>query len=314
MNTDSSDARELSQFAAKYLALSAEVRDQYRRVFSESRAVFDEWEQLAAPLVEARNQIAATFEHVWGGPSFNVDGAVTASAEAQAAMDRVRTGLVELSGRLTASIQPAYAEFQTSISAMPAETRKALAVLGDQGWYLDLGMTVPELWEVKEAFESGEIPRGDAALCTYFDLRLSAIEETLTAALPRRAHLIRSALKAHRGGEYELAIPVLLAQVDGTCKDLASEYFFLRRNHRPQLADYVEQLAADSFRGALLAPLVEALPVRASYGDESGSSSELNRHRVLHGHDVNYGTRINSFKSISLLNYVAGVLSRPELS
>ena len=34
----------------------------------------------------------------------------------------------------------------------------------------------------------------------------------------------------------------------------------------------------------------------------------LNRHEVLHGESVDYGTEINSLKAISLLYYIASVL------
>ena len=39
--------------------------------------------------------------------------------------------------------------------------------------------------------------------------------------------------------------------------------------------------------------------------------AELNRHQVLHGEVVDYGTEENSLKAISLLNYCATVLPEP---
>mgnify|MGYP001564484260 CR=1 FL=1 len=36
--------------------------------------------------------------------------------------------------------------------------------------------------------------------------------------------------------------------------------------------------------------------------------SALNRHQVMHGESVNYGSEINSLKALSPLNYVAVVL------
>ena len=71
----------------------------------------------------------------------------------------------------------------------------------------------------------------------------------------------------------------------------------------------MEQIAADTYGAALLSPLAETLPIGASEYERPTGFDELNRHMVLHGESLDYGTKINSLKAISLINYVAHVLT-----
>lgn len=45
------------------------------------------------------------------------------------------------------------------------------------------------------------------------------------------------------------------------------------------------------------------IPLNQSKKNRSPDFSEMNRHRILHGEDIHYGTHLNSLKAISLLQY-----------
>ena len=47
---------------------------------------------------------------------------------------------------------------------------------------------------------------------------------------------------------------------------------------------------------------------RIQAGERESLMNVLNRHEVLHGESVDYGTEINSLKAMSLLYYIASVL------
>ena len=82
----------------------------------------------------------------------------------------------------------------------------------------------------------------------------------------------------------------------------------VRGEKKPRTAIYVDTVALDTFRHALLSPLSQPLPISASKNERNDAFNELNRHQVMHGESLDYGTEINSLKSISLLNYVTQVL------
>jgi hypothetical protein len=205
-------------------------------------------------------------------------------------------------------ISPAFEQLQRSFRELPPRTQEALLLLGAHGWYLDLEMPLPGLWELKKALSEGNVEEAQEALVEYFEGRLEEIEKSITERFPHRAHLIRAAFNAHRRQEYELSIPVLLAQTDGICKEVVNQYLFIKQNKKPSTAIYVDQIAADTYRAALLSPLAQTLPISASERERPAGFDALNRHTVLHGESLDYGSKTNSLKAISLVNYVAHVL------
>jgi len=207
-------------------------------------------------------------------------------------------------------ISPALTNFLESLRLLPGHTQVALLTLGNHGWFFDLEMPLPFLWELENALNEGDIKEAEAALVDYFRENLQSTENRFTAKFPRRAKIINSAFNAHKRGEYELSIPIFLAQTDGICYEVINQHLFIRvrGEKKPSTAIYVDSVASDTFRHALLSPLSQPLPISASKHERDESFNELNRHQVMHGESLDYGTEINSLKAISLLNYVTQVL------
>jgi hypothetical protein len=205
-------------------------------------------------------------------------------------------------------ISPALKNFFESFHQLPEHIQVALLTMGNHGWFFDLEISLPFLWKLENALDKGNVKEAEAALVEYFRENLETIEGRLVAKFPHRAKIIHSAFNAHKRGEYELAIPLFLAQTDGICYEVINQHLFMRSEKKPRTAIYVDTIASDTFRHALLSPLSQPLPISASQNERGESFNELNRHQVMHGESLDYGTEINSLKSISLLNYVAQVL------
>lgn len=205
-------------------------------------------------------------------------------------------------------------EIQEGFKSFPVKVRKSLLVIGNHGWYYDLELSLPELIELASQLEAEGEDKVDDILSSHFEDRLSEIEKSISTKYPHRSHIIQSAFGAHRRGEYVLSIPALLAQTDGICKEVMGQNLFTTKDKKPCTALYVSQLAADSSMAALLSPLSEVLPISQNTSQRSGSFDALNRHMVLHGESLDYGTRINGLKAVSLVNYVAEILSLEALS
>src|SRR5215212_183816 len=129
-------------------------------------------------------------------------------------------------------------------------------------------------FELSQALGRGEIEKSEKALAAYFELRVNEIERFVAEAHPKRAKVLASAFAAHRAGQFDLSIPVLLAQTDGICRDVAGQYLFTGprgkehkdKGHKgkPGMAIYVEEVTSDAFLRALLSPLAEPLPINIS--------------------------------------------------
>lgn len=219
--------------------------------------------------------------------------------------------MLEVQRQLQAFVAPVFSDLSKHLKGLPERTRNALTVLGNNGWYLDLEMPMSALWDL-ESLLSENVDEAQTSLVEYFRGRVADIAGTLKTAFPRRARIIEKAFAAHARGEYELCIPVFLAQADGICQDLIEFPLFTKRGKKPAPAAFVEAIAADTFRSAMMHPLTCALPVSFTAGERGANFDGLNRHQVLHGESVDYGTEINSLKAISLLNYVFQVLRKDD--
>ena len=66
----------------------------------------------------------------------------------------------------------------------------------------------------------------------------------------------------------------------------------------------------NAFRASLAGLLGEPVPLWRTRKERGPGFFELNRHQVLHGESVNYGTETNSLKAISFLGYLSFILRR----
>ncbi len=294
-----------------------------------------QWKQISerlqgqlGPVMEARKAIEKTL-----GPTLELQKAIKSSLEPfleqQRKLQKMFEGInlpsyqlpdfspyakqiEQYQKTLSGIINPAFEEIQRSFLELPPRVQEALLLLAQHGWYLDFNMPLPSLWEIEKAISSGEIDEVEEALVEYFDSQLDEIEKSIAAQFPHRAHIISSAIKAHRSAEFYLSIPVLLAQTDGICKEVVGQYLFMKKDKKPKTAIYVEQIAADTYKAALLSPLASSTPIGFSEHEREEDFNHLNRHMVLHGESLDYGSRVNGLKALSLLNYVSQALKKDE--
>lgn len=172
---------------------------------------------------------------------------------------------------------------------------------------MEMPLSVP--MEFQKALEEGAIQEAEEFFVSHFEERLDEIETYLITGFPHRARILGSAFRAHRNKDFDLSVPVFLAQADGICNELTGHHYFLKHQ---RTAIYVEAIALETYEKALLEPFSHTLPISANEKERDKNFNELNRHMVLHGESLDYGTQKYSCKALSLLNYVAQVLSKDE--
>jgi hypothetical protein len=283
------------------------IREQFAPILRQQEA-FQKWMQ---PIIEAQKALQETLEPIFAEQERwkKLAESIQIPKYTLPDISQLTQSALEFQKSIQGFISPAFEQLQESFRELPPRTQEAVLLLGAHGWYLDLEMPLPGLWELKKALSEGNVEEAEEALAEYFASRLDEIEGSIIERFPNRHKIIRAAFNAHRRQEYELSIPVFLAQTDGICKEVIKQYFFIKQNKKPRTAIYVEQIASDTYRAALLSPLAQTLPIGASKHERPEDFTELNRHVVLHGESLDYGTKINSLKAISLINYVAHVLT-----
>lgn len=243
-----------------------------------------------------------------------------AAAWRQAA-NEIADGIQAFSTRFSEVVSSLHAIGPELVSALhqafqnlPERTKQSLLALGESGWYLDPKMPAFSIYSLEESLRSDSTESVNDVLVRYFRHRLPDIRSSLTGTFPHRTKVLDAAFEAHLRGEYDLAIPVFLAQADGIARELrAVEIFSGRASGDSVTAEsYVSSFAADAIWAAYLAPLGTRLPLSVSKKQRPLGFSGLNRHAVLHGESWDYGTEVNSLKAVSFLNYVAYILQHEE--
>ena len=220
------------------------------------------------------------------------------------------------------ALKPTMEEMGRHFEALSPKVQRALLLIAGHGWYFNVfDHTFPLVFGIAEDLEMGNVTEVDEFMVYYYEKRLGEIEEYLVSKYPHRAHLLRTAFRAHREGGYELSTLAFLTQVDGICWDTTGECsFFLRRGGKPETADFVERkIGRRNLTRAMLAILTHSHPIHYSRRERQSWEEEhrrpfsaFNRHRVLHGESLDYGTHENSLRAMSLLYYVARALEHGE--
>lgn len=130
------------------------------------------------------------------------------------------------------------------------------------------------------------------------------IENDMTERFPERRRILQKAFKAHDVGDYELSVPVFLAQADGIAKKNFGRSI-LSRKKRSEMRGEIAGIASQGLDESLLSLVLEDLPLTENTDSTKYHAGDLNRHAVLHGLNTKYATKLNSFKAISFLQYAA---------
>jgi hypothetical protein len=295
------DIEKLNAFLEQWQQVSRQIKT--RTTCLENSQAFAE---LVQSVGEAREVIRKSMEPVL---------AMQTSWKAVLESAEVRRGILGIQESIQTFltyIAPALEKLRETYQELPPKIQEAVLLLGKYGWYFDLNMPLSGLWRLQKALSEGDVQDAEDALVKYYESRIDEIESSVLERFPERKELTEAAFNAHRSGDYISSIPVFLAQVDGVCKDVVGKYFFMKKDRKPRTAHYVEQIATDSFQAAICSPLANVLPINMSEYDRGEGFKELNRHMVLHGESLDYGTSINSLKAISLINYIAQVLPNDD--
>lgn len=222
----------------------------------------------------------------------------------------INTSVIDAFSRTVKSIVlPFTTDFLEALERLPIRMHEVLITFGQHGWYFDIEMPFHDLWELELAFKEGRTEEADAGLSGYFESRLDEIKTKIISRFKHREKIICEAFTAHKAGQYNVAIPVFFAQTDGICKDIFGRclFYFKRSSDKPFSTLIIDQVASDALVATLVGLLDKNLPVALNESKREVHFIGLNRHMVMHGESLDYGTKFNSLKAISLLNYVARV-------
>ena len=207
-----------------------------------------------------------------------------------------------------------FAIIAESIIYVQRKAPESLIELSKYGWYMGYDSLPKTPIELHEKLKDGKEKEVDKFLSDYYKSELKFVEKRLIKRNPERKILIKEGFSNHYKGHYFSSITLLLTQADGLCYDRAKKFYFqndstLKRSkvYRPAIH---EDLARNDqiFLKEFLAPMSNPSAINELIKNIKNFPVRLNRHEIIHGIDIEYGTELNSLKTISFLNYLNDVL------
>jgi hypothetical protein len=199
-----------------------------------------------------------------------------------------------------------FAEIGENMRRFQAGFPEQVGILAQNGWFISLDTPLAAIYPVADLFRAGNVTEGHKQMCGHFSRIRQDIEDNLTTSFPERRRILQKAFRAHDAGDYELSVPVFLAQADGIAKKILGVSIYSRKSAVVRrMGDVIANIAAEELEDSLLRVVLKALPLTASTGSGAQGAGELNRHEVLHGIDTQYATELNSYRAISWLQCAA---------
>jgi len=220
------------------------------------------------------------------------------------------TKSLQLQRRLFEETEPLRAAFLRNATRGRQTYSHQLKTLAQNGWFISVWNT-PLAWlnPLVTLFTTGQKERANHRLRIHFNQQADGIEADLVKTYPKRRVILRKAFRAHRNRDYELCIPVFLAQADGIAREITGidtlSVYSRSDSKLKRLKQFVDSIVIDELQRDVLELVLMAMPLNVSTGDPILVKRVLNRHEVLHGIETNYASATNSCRSISWLQYVA---------
>ena len=159
-------------------------------------------------------------------------------------------------------------------------TCEDIAALAENGWFISNWETpLSLLHATARDFRQNRTDRGDALMTRHFRDILPTIERQASEQFLARAVILKKAFAAHRAGDFELSIPVILAQADGMGHEVFGVSPYSRHQGKiSMLSDFLRKLRVSEEEADYFKIVTRLLPMNAGPTERSQYSSPLNRH------------------------------------
>nr|WP_298996061.1 hypothetical protein [uncultured Allomuricauda sp.] len=177
--------------------------------------------------------------------------------------------------------------------------------LASLGWYVNGDMTLAHsAWLMDMAIE-GRTDVINKDLITHYCEEIKDRAKFLEKDKSKRSPIIKEGINCHFDGRYYASVTLFLSQADGLSRGL----LFKTRNKKRELKELVAERSENKFFGDILDAILKVNTIDEYFSEDTNGPYNLNRHAVLHGYDINFGTELNSLKAFSLLLFVNDFLN-----
>ena len=183
---------------------------------------------------------------------------------------------------------------------------QALKLLANYGWYISEKLEVIQTIKLVKLCIDDKDFELNTFFIKYYSECISNNVNSLSEKFPDRKIMFEEALKAHNNKLYHCSTLLWITLCDGLCE---GELFKLKGDKKAinkWLTDNQTPIGYLKF----IEVITKVNAIDAYTGNKINYKSQLNRHGIVHGFDINYGSEINSLKAFSLLVFIKDIVTR----
>jgi|GEM_PF-2666828 len=179
-----------------------------------------------------------------------------------------------------------------------------------EGWYVGGSLPVPDVSNLADMVRANHYAKVELALVSWARDESERIIDRASSQHIERSAILDAAFRAHSRGEYELSIPVFLAQADGIAiqfggskaKLFSPEFKRIIEKRIDKLNDFKLDWISDMILGPLR---LKNIFVKSSASPVTPGGITLpRRHDMLHGLQTDYASESNSLRVIVHIGYI----------
>ena len=185
-------------------------------------------------------------------------------------------------------------------------SESGLRSIAEYGWYINELQTMGSSTFLMEKAINGDVEFLDKYFSDYYKENLERLTKIIINNQESRSGIITEAIACHEEKKYYASTILFLSLADGICNGL----LFTTKRNKESLRKYLAKNDNGSLITILLGMITNESTIDEGYSKKEKNEKKLNRHSVVHGLEIHFGTEINSLKAFSLLSYVSGFINR----
>jgi hypothetical protein len=230
----------------------------------------------------------------------------------------------EYSHKLTSSFKKtgenltrAFANFQFSPCKF-VEAIQDTSFVVTHDWYISFNLlrnsTLDEIFRLLHFKEKESLQN---FVIKNFPLEKDTIFKFIHKTIPHRTSLISEIEGLFKNNFYSAVVALCYTQVDGICNEnIGYGFFDTDQNHNLKISKLEPN---ESLASKIAFQLKESRNeinryVKPEINNKTFKLNSFNRHLVIHGHSIHFGTELNAIRAILLLDFVCSLIKEGVIS
>jgi len=199
-------------------------------------------------------------------------------------------------------------ERQKQIEAFFGTLSKIAKQLCAYDWMFINELNHVDLIDIQKLLDKKDSQLIDFFFEKHFETNIELLKNRLIDSNTKRINILNEIFKGIELKLFSLVIPSIISQIEGITEEKTGRRFFSTQNNQTKLKQFADSKNIMYFDKLLTHPIDTIWEY--SRKQNPNNPSRINRHDIIHGTSIDYGTKMNCYKYLSVLLFVSENLDR----